>query len=1191
MELSTAAGTHCWEMEASLDDFPFLADHRVRGAVVFPAAAYLEMALTASPQGLENVALQEAMFVPASGSRTVQLVARASDPGNSSFSISSRADTGAWTSHVTGTMCTIDAEGAASPSSLDEIRARCTQPVTSAEHYDALAARGLEYGPAFRGITAIQRRDGEAIAHLRLPASAASSVDFSIHPALLDAALQTLAATMPAGDATYVPIAFESVRLYARPSPEMWAHAQRRNEQEGDIRLLDVDGTVVLEALGIRVEQLQGEAAQRSQLSEWLYQLEWAPAPDAAPASSHGAWLLIGDRNGVAESLAPLLPGAVIAPRHADVRRLLDTPYRGIVHLGSLDCMRVDDSAGLCAEIVALVQTIAQAGLRDAPRLYLVTRGAQTLGNVSQAPVWGLGRAIAHEHSELQCSCIDLSADTPVDMLAREILAGDREDQIVYRGHQRSVARLRRARLDDVAELLSPAGNRGFALEMDTPGILDGLKLRAVERRAPGPGEVEIEVHAAGLNFLDVLAAMGLRPDVSAGDPIRLGGECAGVVTATGDGVDEFAVGDSVVALAAGAFRRFVLTPATFVVPKPDGLTFEEAATIPIAFMTAQYALEHLGRLTAGERVLIHSAAGGVGLAAVQIAQRIGAEIYATAGSTEKRAFLESLGIGHIFDSRSLAFAGEILECTGGQGVDVVLNSLAGEAIAASLRALAPYGRFLEIGKRDIYQNSQLGLAPFRKNLSYFAIDLARMMTERPGTMRSLLQNAMRTAQPLRHLSYTAQNAAAAFRDMAQAKHIGKLVLTMQHPEAPIAQAPARVRADATYLITGGLGGLGLTIAQWLVDRGARHMVLLGRGSGSAQARGAIEALDAEVVTMQADVADRDQMARVLERIDRTLPPLAGIVHAAGVLDDGLLLSLTPERVRAVMAPKVQGAWNLHTLTLGRSLDFFVLFSSAAAWLGSPGQSNYAAGNAFLDALARERHTAGLPALSINWGPWSEVGLAAAEENRGARLAFRGVTSFTPQQGADAFGQLLSFGGSQIGVMALNVRQWRQSYAKAAGMPLLAELMQAEEEGATAGASGTSVRAALIAAEPGQRIGLLESHVREQLGQVLRLAPSRIDARTPFRSLGIDSLMALELRNRLESSLGLTLSATLVWNYPTITALAPFLADTLRLPVEAAVEIVAEPVAMEDELDNLSESEMAELLAQELQALAQRSSS
>ena len=617
-------------------------------------------------------------------------------------------------------------------------------------------------------------------------------------------------------------------------------------------------------------------------------------------------------------------------------------------------------------------------------------------------------------------------------------------------------------------------------------------------------------------------------------------------------------------------------------------------------FLTAYYALDYLARLQHGERVLIHAGAGGVGQAAIQLAQRAGAEVWATAGTPEKRDLLLSMGVRGVMDSRSLAFADDILAATDGEGVDVVLNSLAGEAITRGLEILRPYGRFVEIGKRDIYDNNAVGLLPFSKNLSYFAVDLDRMARERPAIVGDMLRHIVDLVDagelhPLPLTVFSGSQMVDAFRYMAQGKHTGKIVITPQSGDVPVfIPASSPVHADGSYLITGGLGGLGLTVTRWLAEQGAGQIVLVARHEPGEQALAAIRDISASgihIQTVRCDVTNSAAVTQLIDHIQQHLLPLRGVFHAAGLLEDAMLQQLDRARLYQAMSPKVAGAWNLHTATQDVELDWFVLFSSVAAVLGTAGQANYAAGNAFMDGLAHYRHAHHLPALSINWGPWSEVGLAAAQANRGDRLAMRGVGSILPEQGVAALERLLNLGVTQAAVMPFDAQQWTQTYLAAVQSSLLVDLLE-HDALTTEPAEVKSVediRALMLAAENhAARLHLLEAHIQEQVGYVLGMMAARVDVQKPLRNMGLDSLMTLELRNRLESSLHLKLPATLAFNYPTVMAMAHHLIEKLDMdtpneqPIKAKTH-QAEPAT--DELEGLMQDEVEALLAEELSSL------
>jgi acyl transferase domain-containing protein/acyl carrier protein len=1080
--------------------------------------------------------------------------------------------------------------------------------------------------------------------------------------------LVAAAASTEAGvarDEILVPVGLEQLWLGTLPAPEarLWGRARVSpgagaggRALVGDVALLDEQGRTVLEVRGLRLEALARPGDR--ELDACFFALEWEAARPEAPAAlppGAGRWLILAGRDPVGDALAALLaetgesvavasPGSAYArpepgryridpERPEDFRRLLaetgaDGPWRGVVHLWGLDA---DDprQGGLavlreaqvlgCASVLHLVQALAGGDSETPPRLWLVHSGTQRVDptdevpSIAQAPLWGMGRVVASEHPELRCTAIDLSpppGEAELRSLRDELRRGSPEDQVALRGEARYVARLVRRAPEEAAAQApgeegrpEPAAGRPFRASIAKPGMLDNLRLEATPRREPGPGQVEIEVHASGLNFMNVMSALGVCPGAEGGVG-TLGLECAGRISAVGDGVPGFQVDDEVLAVANDSLASHARADARMVAPKPARWSFEEAAAVPIVFLTAHYALTHLARLQRGERVLIHAAAGGVGLAALQIAQRAGAEIFATAGSAEKRALLRSLGVSHVMDSRSLAFADEVRDATGGEGVDVVLNSLAGEAISRSLDSLRPFGRFLEIGKRDIHRNAPLGLAPFRKSLSYFAIDLDRMIRERPELVGALLREVMalfesKALSPIPHRTFPVGDLAEAFRHMAQARHTGKIVLRVAG-EAPAIEAeaarPALDFSEGTYLITGGLGGLGLEVAGWMAARGARHVALVGRSGLTSAAKEATDALTrggVEVRVVRADVTDEAELARALAEVETSMPPLRGVVHAAGVLDDASVLRLDRSRLDAVMGPKVAGAWNLHTLTAERRLDHFVLFSSAMSLLGSPGQANYAAGNAFLDALAAHRRARGVPALAVSWGPWSDVGLAAARADRGARLARRGLGSLRPEQGLAALGRLLRARVAHSVVMPFDAGAWCGSDPAAASSPLLARLAReqgSEASGRAAGAALGGVREALLAVEPGRpRRARLESHLRERVAQVLRLVPGRVDWNKPLRALGLDSLMGLELRNRLEADLGLKLPATLVWNHPTVAALVPNLAERMGIPLGGTEPGRGRPGApggdegiaqVLDEIEKMTAQEAQRLLAE-----------
>ncbi|KKD37619.1 SDR family NAD(P)-dependent oxidoreductase, partial [Limnoraphis robusta] len=774
------------------------------------------------------------------------------------------------------------------------------------------------------------------------------------------------------------------------------------------------------------------------------------------------------------------------------------------------------------------------------PSLAIVTKGSVATGietnlsGIAYSPLWGLGKVIALEHPELHCIQVDLdpekSLETQVNILLTELKHPTAENQVTFRENTRKVSRLTRYKTNSLNQL-ELTKNKPFKLGISKRGTPENMNLQPTNRRQPKAQEVEIKVKVTGLNFIDVLDVLGVLPF----ERDWFGVECAGEIVAVGEGVEHLKIGDNVIALAPGSFSQYVTVNAQLVTLKPVHLSFEEAATIPANFITAYYALHHLAKISEGDKVLIHSAAGGTGMAAVKIAQAVGAEVFATASSS-KWEFLKSLGIKHIMNSRTLEFADDIMRQTQNQGVDIVFNSLSGEFIPKSLSILKENGRFIEIGKREIWSLTQV--KNIKQNVSYYLVDLMTTAQENPNLIQSLLSEIVQKfttqeLQPLPHKIFNIKNAPAAFRYMQQAKHIGKIVITNS------TQENRKDFSEGTYLITGGLGGLGLLVARWLVEKGAKNIVLLSRRHPNSETQTTLDELErlgAKVIITQADISDDKKVTKIFQNIKQNLPPLRGIFHAAGVLEDGVLMQLNSEKFERVMKPKMHGAWNLHQLTKDIPLDYFVLFSSAASLLGSPGQANHVAANTFLDMLAHYRQMLGLPGLSINWGAWSEVG-AAAERQVTQHMSLKGVGTISPQQGLEILEELIAQPDPQVGVIPID---WSRFLQQGLTSPFFSEIIPTEAQPKQTKNSKIIQKLATLPANEHESI--LISYLQAEVGKVLGLQPSQFpDPKQGFFDMGMDSLMIIELRNILENSLGKSVPSTVIFEYPTIKDLAEYI--------------------------------------------------
>ncbi len=818
-----------------------------------------------------------------------------------------------------------------------------------------------------------------------------------------------------------------------------------------------------------------------------------------------------------------------------------------------------------------VVKALTDRQLR--PRLWLVTAGGALLdGMVTDNPasmragaLWGFGRVVMNEAPALQCTMIDVSLETTKGDAARrlqaELLSPDGETEIVLSPHGRFGVRVERASLTAPREISNKqATTPRFRLDFHVPGQLRNLLWLPIAVSPLGDDDIEVAVVATGMNFRDVMYVMGMLPDEAVEKGFAgasLGLEMSGVVSRVGRHVNEFAVGDAVLGFGSACYASHVVTQANALARKPDSWSFEAAATVPTVFFTVYYSLKHLANLQAGERVLIHGGAGGVGIAAIQLALHLGAEVFVTAGNEEKRDFVALLGADHVLDSRSLHFAEDILTLTNGEGVDVILNSLAGEAIRRNLKVLRPFGRFLELGKRDFFENTAIGLRPFKDNISYFGIDADQLLVSRPAMATRLFQEVMGLFRegvlfPLPYRLFSAARVVEAFRTMQQSRHIGKVVVTLQDAQVSIEQpaplvTPLRLAKNSTWLVTGGVAGFGLASARWLAERGVGCLALLSRRGmetpGAAEAVAGLQALGASVQVFAGDVADREALAEVLATIRRTCPPLSGILHAAMVLDDAPITGLDRARWESVLHPKMLGALALHELTRDLPIDYFVLYSSVTTLLGNPGQANYVAANAGLERLAAYRRSLGLPGTSIAWGPIADVGVLARQQAVKEGLNNRlGTAALTSTEALALLDRLLSHDHGAVTVANFDWSVLSRLLASASAPRFMA--LRAPG-GAVSQADEEDIHLLLDGKSPEDAAVVVRALVAREVAQILCIGADAIDMARPLNDMGLDSLMAVELALALERRFAIQLPSMLLGSNPNVERVTAFVVERL----------------------------------------------
>ncbi|WP_375410016.1 SDR family NAD(P)-dependent oxidoreductase [uncultured Methylobacterium sp.] len=828
---------------------------------------------------------------------------------------------------------------------------------------------------------------------------------------------------------------------------------------------------------------------------------------------------------------------------------------------------------------LSLKRCVEHLGTRQT-RLWVICPGATRDGteeaSAVETGVWAFTRTLANEVANLDVRRVDLSpassSKRSAERLRDLILSGTPETEIILDDDRTRVIRFtpgqvaRRPGSDAV-----PAA--AARLERSNSGGLNEMAWGPAERRVPGLGEVEIAVEATGLNFRDVLWALSMLPEEILEDGFagpRLGLEVAGRVVSIGPGVKAFKVGDPVVAFAQSGFATHIIAPELVVAPSPAGLDPQAAATVPVAFLTAYYSLVTCARLRRGEWVLVHGGAGGVGLAALQIAKLKGARVIATAGSREKRALVKALGAEHVLDSRSLAFVDEVRRITG-DGVGVVLNSLFGEAMERSLNVLKPFGRFIELGKRDYVANTHIGLRPFRRNLSYFGVDLDQVLQHQGEDGARLFREVMALfkeggLKPLPFQPFTADEVSDAFRLMQQSGHVGKIVIAP--PKAGSVMVARKtsfdVSADGVHLITGGLGGFGIEAAQWLAARGARRLVLVGRnGAASLEAKAAVADLEARGVTVEAracDITSRAAVEGLVSEIESDGSRLAGVIHGAMVLQDGLIANIDAAALDAVIRPKVIGAEHLDAVTATRRLDYFVMFSSATTFIGNPGQGAYVAANGFMEGLARQRRRAGLPALAVAWGAIGDVGVLARNRAVMETLAGRvGVTPMDARRCLDLMAEALENQSSDPddAVVAIASMHWGKARERLATMrsPSYNEL-GSDQQMEAGGVAAIDIGALLKTQDIDSVRKTVADAIVEDIARILRLPKDDISRVRQLSEIGLDSLMGVELGASLQERFALEVPPSGISSGLTVTELTETLIQSISAPVDESAAAV-----------------------------------
>ena len=1177
----------------NINSISWLKEHVVNDKIIFPGTAYIEIAIALAKYKLnsDRLVLQNlSIDFPLVIKETIEVQSILTSNNNLiAWEIYSQKDE-EWQLHCAGEAYLLESE-LTGKSLVDLQHEFNNSEIDIQQHYLSCQQKGINYGLSFQGIKQLWAQENKALGLIQLPDDI-DTRQYNFHPALLDACLQILLAALPKElqANTHIPVGLEKLSIQSLPHTIVWSYLELKLSNNkillADVWLYNDAGELIVQITGLKSQAVTSKPTWHS----WLYQPQWLEKPllTSPRLSSTGDWLIFANNNSVANQLAEKIGSpchlitrdSIVNQPQAFIDLLQQYPnLTGIIYLWSLDNAYSDTE---WESYLYLVRALIQSD--NNPRLWFVTHNARVVNEgvtagIKNSCLWGMQKAIAIEHPELSCVGIDIDClDNAANCIINEI--SESQEQVAYRQDKRYVSRL--VKYDSNANKEYSLDN--LQLKINNPGNLDSLQWQPIVKHTPKDNQIEVEVKATGLNFRDVMVALDLYPD----ETKFLGLECAGVITRVGKDVTNFKPGDEVIAIADSSFSQYLLVDSQLAIHKPEFITYEAAATIPVTFLTAYYTLVYLAQLQPGEKVLIHAAAGGVGLAAIQIARQLGVEIYATA-STLKWSLLKSMGVKNIMNSRSLNFADEIMSCTNNKGVDVVLNSLSGEYIPKSLGVLNPQGRFIEIGKQGIW--SQADIERVQPDIEYSIVDLWQITQNKPELIQQMLsellpQFATGKLKPLPQTVYSGKRIIEAFRYMQQSKHRGKIVISLDNAfgkgEWSFTHMPTYT---GTYLVTGGMGAIGLRVVQWLIDKGVTNLVLLGRSDIKPKYQAQLQKLQekAQINLIKADIADTNQLVQAFAQIESELPLLKGVIHCAGITSDRTISKQDRQSFIEVFAPKVRGAWNLHNLTQKYDLENFILFSSASSLIGSAGQANYCAANAFLDTLAQARRSMGLPATSINWSAWQNTGMAK-DVRITAGLKQKGIGSIEPDLGIEILEYLAKNSPAQIGVMPIDWNIWQQHHTVTPYYENLVTVNNVKNMPVNIAVNEKGDRQQLLAATPEQRETVIIKQITQQVGNILGIKNlNNIDLELGFSELGLDSLSSVELRNKLQSSYALKLSQTIIFDYPNVRQLGIYLLS-LMCDCDSKAQDSNESDRLET-IANLSEEDAEAALLAELENL------
>lgn len=1194
-----------YRVELNKHFFPFINDHLVQDRVVFPGAGFVAAAIAfyqheisdEIPFRLENLRFHQMLVID---DQKIQNLYTSYDFKNNHFGIHTKdiGDDTAWIKRATGKFTIGSYSKKTSSIDIKSILKRLDSTLSKDEVYEKLSNSKLDYGPYFQAIKEIKYGEKELVAEIKGHTAIKNfDQDYFIHPTLLDACFQSMIAF---DSSEFVPVSIGSIHCYSFPGEEFICYSRVKsygfNSVVADLIICDEEGNIAIEIEDFKCQELVTNKSQtESFLDDCLFQNNWIEEElphNVIIDDQKGSTYIFAEDYSLCEPLIKQLQGpAVVLQPGTDFKELGEDHY--MVNLQDqqsiseivgedfksnmsliyfLNTQKIEDmsmSGEECLKLINPLLNIVQffsSKSQNKITLNLITQGSQIVleedkvVSIESTVAHGLGRLIGNELPEWEVRLIDFEKSNEAfisketwKIALNKIYASTkpfeeiaiRNDKVYRKGMKEWEEKTTELSIESVAF-------KDKMLKLMTPQSIDvdDLYFGSTERKEPEDNEIEILIENTSVNYKDYLKISSkISPEELEGTNggNTLGLDCTGIITKIGSKVSKFKVGDKVIAFAAGTFQSYTTTSQDLAVKCPENLV-EAESNIILSYLTAIYCLRDKGNLKNGEKILIHNATGGIGLAAINYAKMVGAEIYATANTEEQWDYLKSIGVEHIYSSKSLDFSKEILKKTKGKGVDVILSAIPKETFYQSLSILSPYGSYLEIGKRDIIDNASIPMRFFNKNISYISIDIDRMLKEKQDEISILLNDIssyIKSGQlkPLPVKVFTPNKISEAFKLLDSEKHIGKIIIDFKDQLIDVEKDQDNLfKTDKTYLITGGTKGLGLEIAKWLVDHGVKNLALLSRsGLKNSYAKNEVYEMKKKKVNVniyKADVAEIDQMSEVFSKIKKELPDLAGVFHCAMVLDDGFLVDMNEERFRKVLRPKVDGAMNLHQITKELDLDYFVLFSSISSLIGNIGQANYVVANALLDSFANVRKSQGLPATTINLGVLSESGVVARSENLEMILQGTGIRSFTNEQVLIGLKKILREKPTQIGFFDLN---WELlgNNLKGSGLAIFDELIKTNVSSNTGLTKEQSeYLEQLLSLEWTEQQELIVSFLIDSLSKMLKIQKDKIHPDKGIGFLGIDSILSIELLRIINNKFALKMSSMELLSLPSVNQLS-----------------------------------------------------